>query len=162
MDRESLVGIVEAVNKADGDPFDDDDLFVLSSLTDTASNALHNASLLMAERKVEILETLNTVSHEITSTLNLDRMLQTIVDAPQAVIPYERAAIALEQRGRFKLSAVTGLTQINIDSPGIAPLNDVLQWVALSEEVIHVRQRGEEIDTQREETREKFRSYFHT
>jgi GAF domain-containing protein len=42
MDRESLVGIVEAVNKTDGKPFDDDDLFVLSSLTDTASNALHN------------------------------------------------------------------------------------------------------------------------
>ena len=54
--------------------------------------------MLLAERKVEILETLNTVSHEITSTLNLERMLQTIVNAPQAVIPYERAAIALEQQ----------------------------------------------------------------
>ena len=65
-------------------------------MAETASTALHNASLLMAERKVEILETLVTVSHEITSTLNLERMLQTIVNAPQAVIPYERAAIALE------------------------------------------------------------------
>ncbi len=121
MDRESLVGVVEAINKADGTLFDDDDLFVLSSLTDTASNALHNASLLMAERKVEILETLNNVSHEITSTLNLERMLQTIVNAPQAVIPYERAAIALDQRGRLKLSAVSGLAQINVDLPEIAP-----------------------------------------
>jgi RND family efflux transporter MFP subunit len=160
MDRESLVGIVEAVNKADGTLLDDDDLFVLSSLTDTASNALHNASLLMAERKVEILETLNTVSHEITSTLNLERMLQTIVNAPQAVIPYERAAIALEQRGRFRLSAVTGLTQVNADAPDIAPLNAIMQWSALSEEVIHVRQHGEEIDSDREETRAKFKKYF--
>ena len=62
---------------------------------DAAATALHNASLLMAERKVEVLETLVTVSHEITSTLHLERMLQTIVSAPQAVIPYERAAIAL-------------------------------------------------------------------
>jgi RND family efflux transporter MFP subunit len=160
MDKESLVGVVEAVNKEDGTPFDEDDLFALTSLTETASSALHNASLLMAERKVEILETLNTVSHEITSTLNLERMLQTIVNAPQAVIPYERAAIVLEQRGRFKLSAVTGLTQVNADAPDIAPLDEILQWAALSEEVIHVRQHGEDIDSDREETRAKFKRYF--
>jgi RND family efflux transporter MFP subunit len=160
MDREFLVGIAEAINKLDGTPFDDDDLFILSSLTDTASRALHNASLLMAERKVEILETLNTVSHEITSTLNLERMLQTIVNAPQAVIPYERAAIVLEQRGHFKLSAVTGLTQVNADAPDIAPLNEILQWSALSEEFIHVRQHGDSIDSDREETHAKFKKYF--
>jgi RND family efflux transporter MFP subunit len=160
MDKESLVGVVEAVNKEDGAPFDEDDLFALTSLTETASSALHNAGLLMAERKVEILETLVTVSHEITSTLNLERMLQTIVNAPQAVIPYERAAIALEQRGRFKLSAVTGVTQVNVDAPDIAPLNEILQWAALAEEVIHVRQNGEEVDAPREETRAKFRQYF--
>lgn len=160
MDGGALVGIVEAINKLDGAPFDEDDLFMLTSLSGTASTALHNASLLMAERKVEILETLNTVSHEITSTLNLERMLQTIVNAPQAVIPYERAAIALEQRGRFKLSAVTGLTQVNADAPDIAPLNEILQWAALSEEVVHIRQHGEEIDSDREETRAKFKKYF--
>ena len=160
MDRESLVGCVEAINKIEGEAFDDDDLFVLTSLASTASNALHNASLLMAERKVEILETLNTVSHEITSTLSLDRMLQTIVNAPQAVIPYERAAVALDHRGRFKLSAVTGSLKVNVDQPDIAPLNDLLQWVSLSEEVLHVRQHGDEIDTDREETAAKFKNYF--
>jgi GAF domain-containing protein len=160
MDRGALVGVVEAVNKLDATPFDDDDVFALSSVTETASTALHNASLLMAERKVEILETLVTVSHEITSTLNLERMLQTIVNAPQAVIPYERAAIALEQRGRFKLSAVTGLTQVNADAPDIAPLNGILQWAALAEEIVNVRQHGDEIDSDREETRAKFKQYF--
>jgi RND family efflux transporter MFP subunit len=160
MDKGALVGVVEAVNKLDGTAFDDDELFTLSSLTETASTALHNASLLMAERKVEILETLNTVSHEITSTLNLERMLQTIVNAPQAVIPYERAAILLEQNGRYKLSAVTGLTQVNADAPDIAPLNEILQWAALSEEVIHVGQHGDVIDSDREETRAKFKKYF--
>jgi RND family efflux transporter MFP subunit len=160
MDRESLVGIIESVNKTEGAPFNDDDLFVLSTLTETASNALHNASLLMAERKVEILETLNNVSHEITSTLNLERMLQTIVNAPQSVIPYDRAAIALDQRGRLKLSAVSGLVQINADLPELAPLNDILQWASLSEEVLHIRQHNDDIDADREETRAKFKNYF--
>src|SRR5260370_10647698 len=152
MDKESLVGVVEAINKPDGTPFDEDDLFALTSLTETASSALHNAGLLMAQRKVKILETLVTVSHEITSTLNLERMLQTIVNAPQAVIPYERAAIALEQRRRFKLSAVTGVAQVNADAPDIAPLNEILQWAALAGEVVDVRQNGKEIDAPREET----------
>jgi RND family efflux transporter MFP subunit len=160
IDRGALVGVVEAVNKLDATPFNDDDVFALSSVSETASTALHNASLLMAERKVEILETLVTVSHEITSTLNLERMLQTIVNAPQAVIPYERAAIALEQRGRFKLSAVTGLTQVNADAPDIAPLNSILQWAALAEEIVNVRQHGDAIDSDREETRAKFKQYF--
>jgi GAF domain-containing protein len=160
MDKSALVGVVEAVNKTDGTPFDEDDLFTLSNLAATASTALHNASLLMAERKVEVLETLNTVSHEITSTLNLERMLQTIVNAPQAIIPYERAAIVLEQGGRFKLSAVTGMTQLNVDAPDISPLNEVLQWASLSEATIHVRQVADAIDADREETRAKFRKYF--
>jgi RND family efflux transporter MFP subunit len=160
MDKESLVGVIEVLNKLDGTLLGDDDLFALGSLADTASTALHNASLLLAERKVEILETLVTVSQEITSTLNLERMLQTIVDAPQAVIPYERAAIVLASRGRFKLSAVTGRTQLNVDAADIAPLNSVLQWAALSEEIIHVRQHGEVIDAPREETRAKFEKYF--
>lgn len=160
LDKSALVGVVEAVNKLDGTAFDEDDLFTLRSLSETASTALHNASLLLAERKVEVLETLNTVSHEITSTLNLERMLQTIVNAPQAVIPYERAAIVLEQNGRFKLSAVTGLTQVQADHPDIAPLNEILQWAALSEEVIHVRQHEEEIDAERGETKAKFKKYF--
>jgi len=160
LDKGALVGVVEAVNKLTGAPFDDDDLFALTTITETASSALHNASLLMAGRKVEVLETLVTVSHEITSTLNLERMLQTIVNAPQAVIPYERAAIALEQRGRFKLSAVTGVTQVNPDAPDLAPLNGVLQWAALAEEIVNVRQHDEQIDADREETRAKFRQYF--
>jgi RND family efflux transporter MFP subunit len=162
LDKESLVGVVEAVNRIDGTPFDDDDLFVLSNLSETASIALRNAGLLMAERKVEILEMLVTVSHEITSTLNLERVLQTIVNAPQAVIPYERAAVALDQGGRYKLSAVTGVTQVDAGAPDIAPLNDILRWAMLSNEVVHVRQHGDKVDAAREETRAKFQSYFET
>ncbi len=160
MDQESLVGVIEAANKLDGTPFDEDELFTLSRLTESAAIALHNASLLAAERKLEVLETLVTVSHEITSTLNLERMLQTIVNAPQAVIPYERAAVALEHHGKYKLSAVTGVTQLDSDAPEIAPLNNILRWALLAEEVIHVKQHGEEISDPRPETQAKFRAYF--
>jgi RND family efflux transporter MFP subunit len=87
-------------------------------------------------------------------------MLQTIVNAPQAVIPYERASLALDQHGRFTLSAVTGFTKVDTDSPELAPLNEVMQWASLSDEIVHVRQHGEENDADREETRAKFKKYF--
>jgi len=160
IDKGSLVGVVEAVNRLDGKPFDDDDLFVLTSLNETASIALYNASLLLAERKVEVLEMLVTVSREITSTLNLERVLQTIVSAPQALIPFERAAIGLQQAGKYKLAAVTGVTQLDASLPDLAPLNDILRWTLLSQEVVHVRQHDGEIDSEREETRAKFHAYF--
>jgi len=160
MEHDCLVGVIEAVNRMDGAPFDEDDQFLLTNICETASNALHNASLLLAERKVEILEMLVTISHEITSTLNLERVLQTIVNAPQAVIPYERAAVALEHNGKYKLSAVTGISQVSADAPEVSQLNDILRWAMLAEEVVHVRQRGSEIDAPRAETRAKFASYF--
>ena len=160
IDKGCLVGVVEAVTRVDGKPFDDDDLFVLTSLNETASIALYNASLLLAERKVEVLEMLVTVSREITSTLNLERVLQTIVNAPQALIPYERAAIGLQQGGRYKLAAVSGVTQLDASSPDIVPLNDILRWAMLLDEVVHVRQEGDEVDGTREETVAKFKGYF--
>jgi len=160
MDQQSLVGVLEATNKLDGTPFDDDDLFTLSRLSESASIALHNASLLAAERKVELLETLVTVSHEITSTLDLDRVLQAVVNGPASVIPYERAAIALEERGRVQLRAVSGATEFNPKDPQIAALAHILQWASLLREPALISQRGETIAADREETRAKFERYF--
>ena len=160
MDRESLVGVVEVINREDGAPFDDDDLFLLTNICQTANNALHNASLLQSERKLEVLETLVRVSHEITSTLDMDRVLQAVVKGAKSVVAYDRAAIALEQRGNLVLKVVSGMTAINFSDPTIKLLKEMLVWASLSKEEIHVTQRGDEIDVEREASREKFRQYF--
>jgi len=160
LEHETLVGVVEAINRLDGAPFDEDDQFLLTNICETASNALHNASLLQAERKVEILQTLVQVSGEITSTLNLDRVLEAVVNRPGAVIPYEQAAIALEQRGRLQLKAVSGRTEINPGDVEMKRLKDMLEWASISNEEILVTQREDQIDSDREETRAKFQEYF--
>ena len=160
LEHESLVGVVEAVNRLDGLPFDEDDQFLLTNICETASNALHNASLLLAERKVEILEALVRVSGEITSTLDIDRVLDAIVNGPATVIGYERAAIALDQRGRLRLKAVSGVAKINPEDPDMARLQDLLEWTSMSNEPILVTQHGDEVVGEREETRAKFQSYF--
>jgi RND family efflux transporter MFP subunit len=160
MEKESLVGVVEAVNRLDGAPFDEDDQFLLTNICETASNALHNASLLLSERKVEILQTLVQVSGEITSTLNLDRVLQSVVNHTQAIVPFERAAIALEQRGALQLKAISGLTQINPADPAVSGLKEMLEWASISTTETNVSQHGDEIDDPRPETQAKFAAYF--
>lgn len=160
IDKGSLVGVVEAINPLAAKPFDEDHLFVLTSLNETATLALHNASLLIAERKVEILETLVKVSAEITSTLNLERVLQAVVNHTQAIIPFERAAIALEQRGVLQLKAISGITQINPADPAVSGLKEMLEWASISSEETHVTQHGDQIDDPRHETQAKFAAYF--
>ncbi len=160
MEHENLVGVVESVNRLDGEPFDEDDQFLLTNICETASNALHNASLLQTERKVEILQTLVQVSSEITSTLNLDRVLQSVVNHTQAIVPFERAAIALEQRGALHLKAISGMTQINPADPAVSALKEMLEWASISTNETNVTQHGDKVDDPRPETQARFAAYF--
>jgi RND family efflux transporter MFP subunit len=160
LDRESLVGVVEVVNRLDGRAFDEDDLSLLTSLGATAAGALHNASLLQSERKVEILETLVKISAEITSTLNLDRVLQAVVNHTQAIIAFERAAIALEERGALVIKAISGTKLINPTDPQVRALKEMIEWSSISTEETYVTQRNDQIDDPRADTRARFAEYF--
>src|ERR1051326_8485441 len=158
-ENESVTGIVEVLNKLDGTPFGEDDLFALTTMCEAAAGALHNASMFQAERKVEILNTLVKVSQEITSTLHLDRVLSTVVNTTQAAIPFERAAVALDQRGKHKLMAVSGMEQIIPGDPDIKRLDDLLFWVSMQDELFVV-QKDEDIIAPSHEVEEKFKTYF--
>jgi transcriptional regulator with GAF, ATPase, and Fis domain len=133
------VGVLEAINKQ-GHVFDEDDEFFLTSMAETASNSLKNASLMYAERKLEILEALVHVSSEITSTLRLDRLLQIIVNSPQNVLPYERCAIGLDHRGRLQLRAVSGMASIPLGDAQVDKLNELMRWLSSQPTLLHLRQ----------------------
>ena len=143
MDDEAEVGVLEAVNKSNGEPFDEDDEFFLSSVAETVSSAIRNASLMFAERKLAILEALVHVSSEITSTLRLDRLLQIIVNSPQGVLPFERCSIALDNRGKLQLKAVSGMSTIPLGDAQIEHLLQIVRWLSTQDEPLHLRQREE-------------------
>ena len=145
---ESELGVLEAVNKAGGDPFNEDDLFFMNSMSETVSSALKNASLMYAERKLEILQALVQVSSEITSTLRLDRLLQIIVNSPQSVLPFERCSIALDNRGRLQLKAVSGMANIPVGEFQVERLRELLQWLSSYDRQLLIRQHQEEPDTE--------------
>ena len=131
------VGVLEAINR-EGRPFDDDDEFLLSSMAETIGNALKNASLMMAERKLEILKVLVQVSSEITSTLRLDRLLQIIVNSPQSVLPYELCAIALDNRGKLQLKAVSGMSRLTVGDPAVERVEKLVNWLSSEPEALNI------------------------
>ncbi len=113
-------------------------MFLLSSMAETVSNALKNASLMQAERKLEILKVLVQVSAEITSTLRLDRLLQIIVNSPQSVLPYELCAIALDNRGKLQLKAVSGMTRLPIGDPAVERVESLVRWLSTEPDALHI------------------------
>jgi RND family efflux transporter MFP subunit len=135
---EAEIGVVEAVNR-EGRPFDDDDQFLLMSMAETIASALKNASLMMAERKLEILKALVNVSSEITSTLRLDRLLGIIVNSPQNVLPYERCSIGLDQRGKLHLKSVSGMAALPLGDINVERLNQLMRWLSTQTELVHLR-----------------------
>ena len=156
---EAEVGVLEAINK-EGGLFDEDDLFFMSSIAETVSSALKNASLMFAERKLEILEALVRVSSEITSTLRLDRLLQIIVNSPQNVLPFEVCAIALDNRGRLQLKAVSGMSSLPFGDVRVEQLHELIRWISSYDEAQHIRQRDETADGPQEELPPEVLSHF--
>jgi multidrug resistance efflux pump/GAF domain-containing protein len=157
---ESELGVLEAVNKEGGAAFSDDDLFFMNSMSETVSSALKNASLMHAERKLEILEALVQVSSEITSTLRLDRLLQIIVNSPQSVLPFERCSIALDNRGRLQLKAVSGMASIPAGDEQVQRLRELLQWLSSYDRQLLVRQHEEEPETEDAQVRAAVGEHF--
>lgn len=109
---EQVLGVVEVINKLDGTLFDDDDVFFVTNMNEQAAIALSNANLLEAERRVHELDALLAISKEITSTLNIDHVLSTVVHQAATIVPFDRCVIGLFDRSRFILGAVSGESEV--------------------------------------------------
>ena len=132
---DEVLGVVELVNKSDGTPFDEDDLFFLSSISEQAAVAIHNANLLESERKVHTLDALLKISQEITSTLDLDHVLSTVVHQAGSIVPFDHCVIGFFDRRRFVLGAVSGEEEVP-KSREMSELRERLEWVASQENPI--------------------------
>ncbi|HJT71542.1 MAG TPA: GAF domain-containing protein [Terriglobales bacterium] len=136
---EEVIGAVEVINRREGEAFEERDLFFLSNICEQAAVAIHNANLLKAERKVSALDALLNISREITSTLDLDHVLTTVVHHASTVVPFDRCAIGLFDRDRFLLGAVSGEKDVP-KTPEMTQLRDILGWVASRKEPVSIHQ----------------------
>jgi RND family efflux transporter MFP subunit len=156
---DEVLGVVELLNKSDGTPFNEDDLFFLSSISEQAAVALHNANLLESERKVHALDALLKISQEITSTLDLDHVLSTVVQNAATVVPFDRCVIGFFDRRRFVLGAVSGETEVP-KTREMSELRERLEWVAEEENPISADQDEDGWRLEPEEARAQVVSFL--
>jgi RND family efflux transporter MFP subunit len=162
LEKERPIGALVLANKRGRAPeFTPEDEELLQDLVRQAVRALRNARQHEAEKKVEELDALLTVSREITSTLDLDKVMTTIVNATAALIPYDQCSIAILDKGKVRLGAVSGTLKIDRHDPNLRATEDLLEWVFFGGADIVVTQDVEgNIQADRLETQEKFRTFF--
>jgi RND family efflux transporter MFP subunit len=156
------IGVLLLVNKRGRQPqFSAEDQELLQDLCRQAVRALRNARQYEAEKKVEELDALLAVSREITATLDIDKVMQKIVNASAALISYDQSAIAIMDKGKLRLGAMSGKTTIDRHDPKTRAIQDLLEWVYFSgSDVIVIQDDEGRIQTDRPETEEKFLAFF--
>lgn len=156
------IGVLVAANKRGRHPeFTAADEELLADVARQAVAALRNARQYEAQKKVEELDALLAVSHEITSTLDLDKVMRTIVNATSAFIRYDRCALAILQRGALKIGAVSGAAEVDRKDASVKRSEALLEWVFFGGVDVAVTRREDgTIASDRPETEEKFRTFF--
>ena len=162
IEEKKPVGGLILVNKRGRQPvFSAEDEELLTDLARGAVRALRNARQYEAEKKVEELDALLAVSREITATLDLDKVMQKIVNAAHAIVAYDQCAIAILDRGKVKLGAISGMLTIDRKNARVQDTEALLEWVFISGSDVSVSQDPDgKIETDRPETEEKFRAFF--
>ncbi len=162
IEDEVPVGVLVVANKRGRHPeFTAADEELLVDLERQAVRALHHVRQYEAEKRVAELDALLAVSREITSTLDLDKVMRAIVNASSALVTYDQAAIAILSRGRLRIGAISGVAEVDRKDPAVRRTEELLEWVFLSGQNVAVtRQEDGTIETDRPETQEKFRGFF--
>ena len=137
------VGAIQVTNKVTGDGiFDDHDRELLEGLAALAAIALRNAQLHAAERRAGDLALLLDISREITATLDLDRVLQSVVNLASRALPFDRAAVALYEKGKCEIRAVAGEEKVDPKDPRLQDLVARTEWAAGRGEPLYLIERA--------------------
>ncbi|UCB52713.1 MAG: efflux RND transporter periplasmic adaptor subunit, partial [Candidatus Zixiibacteriota bacterium] len=158
--QEEFLGFVSVGEKVTEETYDEADLEFLSTIASQAGIAIKNASLFEAERKAGELSLLLEISKEITSTLDIDRVLHAFVNLSSQVINYDRATVALLRGNDLVLSAVSGQEKVDRKARNMSGLEQILSWVSQGNHSIYVTSLEGEIQADNEEAKERLRDYF--
>jgi RND family efflux transporter MFP subunit len=127
----ATVGAIQVSGKRTGDGvFDQGDRELFEGLAANAAIALRNAQLHTADKRARDLALLLEISREITATLDLDRVLRSVVNLARRALQFDRGAVALYDKGRCDIRAVAGQEQVDAKDPGLQDLAVRAAWAA--------------------------------
>ena len=138
------VGAIQVSNKLTGDGvFDQHDRELLEGLAASAGTALRNAQLHTIERRARDLALLLEISREITATLDLDRVLRSVVNLASRALTFDRGAVGLYHKGQCEIRAVAGQEKVEPKDPGLKDLIGRAAWAAGHGEPLYLRDRSD-------------------
>jgi GAF domain-containing protein len=137
------VGSIQVSNKLTGDGvFDLRDRELLEGLAASAAAALRNAQLHAVEKRARDLALLLEISREITATLDLDRVLRSVVNLAAKAFAFDRGAVGLYQKGNCEIRAMAGQEKIDQRDPKLQDLATRGAWAAGHGQTLYLSDRA--------------------
>jgi len=104
-----VLGVLVLDNFQEVDAFSIDDQALVGSLSRQAALTLENIHLYVAaEQRAEQLEALSTVSAEITTNLELDALVNSLLETLENVVPFDTATLWLRELDELSIRSVRG------------------------------------------------------
>ena len=137
------VGAIQVMNKVTGlGVFEDGDQELLEGLAASAAVALRNAQLVAAERRAKDLAVLLDISREITATLDLDRVLLSVVNLASRAVPFDQGAVGLLEKRGLEIRAIGGHETVDRKAEPVRRLAARGAWAADRDESFYLADRG--------------------
>ncbi len=124
------VGLIRVSRDAGAVGFDDGDREALGDVTDSVAAALYAAVQAEAASSQHDLALVLEMSKEIGSSLDLDRVLRTVVNLSAKAVEFDRGAVALYDNGKCDVRAVAGVDTIDATTPEMQDLAVRAAWAA--------------------------------
>jgi GAF domain-containing protein/biotin carboxyl carrier protein len=137
--EQSPVGVLGLGERADNLLYRNEDVLFLRYLLKQFALLLNRSTLLdQIRERLEEQNALLKVSREITSTLDIDAVLRSVVNTVSVVVENDRAEIALLRGPRLALRAVTGMTRLDPDQAELFHLTGPLDYLRAHPHRLHI------------------------
>ncbi len=120
--HDSVIGVVQIINKKDGSPFVEEDIALLTTFAAQAAIAIENARLYEAtdaelEARIDELQNMLRIDRELNRTLEFDRVVQITIDWAQRITGASASALAMldAEQGGINILASIGYSQEFLD-----------------------------------------------
>lgn len=131
--KDKIIGVIEMINKKGRKPFTKQDEGILLIFANQAAIALENAQLFKDEQeKVANLTTLIEICNLLTSKLNIDYVLRTIMELTSKLMKAEASSLILidEPTQEMKFTAVWGGKEQEVKKIKLKVGEGIAGWVA--------------------------------
>lgn len=137
--EDEAVAVMALGERAGGAVYQNEDLNFFRYLLQQFAVTLNRSTLLeQNQQRLEELDALLKVSREITSTLDLDAVLRSVVNTVGAVVQNDRAEIALARGGKLVLRAVSGMTRLDPDQAELFKISAPLEYLRTHPRRLHL------------------------